>query len=115
MMPSPGRRSRAAIRSAPHPSASGSDAVSLSESKLLIGGELVDAASGTTYENVNPATGAVIGVAPDASATDLSAAIGAARDAFDDTEWSTDVALRVRCLRQLRDAFVAHADEIRAT
>ena len=38
----------------------------------------------------------------------------AARRAFDETGWSTDVELRVRGLRQLQAAFVAHADELRA-
>ena len=33
---------------------------------------------------------------------DLDRAIGAARRAFDESSWSTDVALRVRCLRQLQ-------------
>ena len=83
------------------------------EALLLIDGKLVPATGGATYENVNPATGQVIGVAPDASLDDLDAAMAAARRAFDETDWSTDVELRVRCLRQLQAAFVEHADEIR--
>ncbi|WP_242424157.1 aldehyde dehydrogenase family protein, partial [Frankia sp. EI5c] len=70
--------------------------------KLLIDGRLVDADGGATYDNINPATEAVIGVAADASAGDVDAAITAARRAFDETTWSTDVAFRVRCLRQLQ-------------
>ena len=38
----------------------------------------------------------------------------AARRAFDDSAWSTDVELRVRCLRQLHAALLDHADEFRA-
>ena len=34
----------------------------------------------------------------------MDRAIAAARTAFDDTDWSRDTALRVHCLRQLRDA-----------
>ncbi|MFN8052091.1 MAG: aldehyde dehydrogenase [Acidimicrobiales bacterium] len=83
------------------------------ESLLLIDGKLTPATGGATYDNVNPATGQVVGVAPDASVADIEAAIAAARRAFDETEWSTDVELRVRCIRQLQAAFVEHADEIR--
>jgi len=83
--------------------------------QLLIDGALVDARSGAVYENVNPATGSVIGVAADAGADDTDAAIAAARRAFDDTGWSTDVAFRLRCIRQLHAAMQAHAEELRAS
>ena len=84
------------------------------EERLLIDGELRPARSGATFETVNPATGAVLGVVADGSRQDLDDAIGAARRAFDGTAWSTDVELRVRGLRQLQAAFERHADEIRA-
>ncbi len=86
-----------------------------SESRMLIDGKLVDAASGATYDNVNPATEQVIGVAADGGAPDMDAAIGAARRAFDVSDWSTDLDLRLRCLRQLHAPFLTHADELRAT
>ncbi|MCK9901603.1 aldehyde dehydrogenase [Parafrankia colletiae] len=86
----------------------------LNSAKLLIGGRLVDAEGGATYDNINPATEASIGVAADASAADVEAAIDAARTAFDTTSWSTDVALRVRCLRQLQDALAKHSEPLRA-
>jgi aldehyde dehydrogenase (NAD+) len=82
--------------------------------KLLIDGKLVDAVSGATFENVNPATGAVIGGTADAGVEDLDRAIGAARRAFDETDWSTNVELRVRCLRQLHEAMLKHADAFRS-
>jgi aldehyde dehydrogenase (NAD+) len=85
------------------------------EPRLLIDGQLVDAASGATYDNINPATEAVIGVTADAAAVDMDAAIAAARRAFDETTWSTDVAFRVRCLRQLDEALHKHAEELRGT
>jgi len=84
------------------------------EERLLIDGELRPARSGATFETVNPATGAVLGVVADGSRQDLDDAIGAARRAFDGTDWSTDVELRVRGLRQLQAGFERHADEIRA-
>jgi len=84
------------------------------EERLLIGGELRPARAGKVFENVNPATGEVLGVAADGSAEDMDEAIDAARRAFDGTGWSTDVELRVRGLRQLQRAFEVHADDIRA-
>ena len=50
----------------------------------------------------------------DATAGDLDDAMAAARRAFDETSWSTDVAFRVRCLRQLQQAMTAHVDDLRA-
>ncbi|WP_436794502.1 aldehyde dehydrogenase family protein [Actinospongicola halichondriae] len=82
------------------------------EHRLLIDGVLRDAEGGATYDNVSPADGSVIGVASDASPADVDAAITAARRAFDETTWSTDVALRVRCLRQLHEALVDHTEHL---
>ncbi|MDA8365595.1 MAG: aldehyde dehydrogenase family protein, partial [Actinomycetota bacterium] len=84
------------------------------EERLLVGGELRHARSGATFTTSNPATEEVIGVAADAGPEDVDEAIGAARRAFDTAAWSTDVKLRVRCLRQLHDAFIRHADDVRA-
>jgi aldehyde dehydrogenase (NAD+) len=83
--------------------------------RMLIGGKLVPAVSGATYENINPATEEVIGVTADGSAHDMDAAISAARTAFDTTDWSTNVPLRLRCLRQLQDSLLKHSEELRAT
>jgi aldehyde dehydrogenase (NAD+) len=82
------------------------------ESRLLVDGKLV-AGSGGTFPTVNPATEEVLGVAADATAEDMDAAIGAARRAFDDTDWSTNVELRVRCIRQLQQAMRDHVEELR--
>jgi aldehyde dehydrogenase (NAD+) len=82
------------------------------ESRLLIDGKLV-AGSGGTFPTVNPATEETLGVAADATAADMDAAIGAARRAFDETEWSTNVELRVRGIRQLQQAMREHIEELR--
>ena len=66
-----------------------------------------------TYPSVNPATGQVIGHAPDASPADAQAAIAAARRAFDTTSWPTDAAFRARCLDQLHQALTEHKEELR--
>jgi aldehyde dehydrogenase (NAD+) len=81
--------------------------------RMLIDGELVPAGTGRTFDNVNPATEEVIGSVPDADATDVERAIGAARRAFDTTDWSTNVELRRRCLVQLRDALQGDVETLR--
>ena len=85
------------------------------EELLTIDGVQREAEGGRRFENRSPATEQVIGTAADGSAADMSDAIGAARRAFDETSWSTDVEFRIRCLRQLHQALVRNADGLRAT
>jgi aldehyde dehydrogenase (NAD+) len=87
---------------------------SFGEECMLIDGALVPSSTGAVFETVNPATEEVLGVAADASAQDAERALAAARRAFDGSTWSTDVALRARCLRQLQTAMRSHAEELRA-
>src|SRR6202048_417751 len=95
------------------PSTEGSDGGSEphADRRLLIDGRLVS--TDRVFASINPATGEVIGHAPDAGVDEAEAAIAAARRAFDTTSWSTDVSLRVRCLEQLHQALLDHADELR--
>ncbi|WP_436789183.1 aldehyde dehydrogenase family protein [Yinghuangia sp. YIM S10712] len=79
--------------------------------RLLIDGELV--AAERTYPTLNPATGEVLDQVPDATVSDAETAIAAARRAFDTTDWSTNVELRVRCLEQLHRALGEHREELR--
>jgi aldehyde dehydrogenase (NAD+) len=60
----------------------------LPEARLYIDGALRSAEGGRTYDNICPWTAEVAGQAADASATDVEAAIDAARRAFDETDWS---------------------------
>jgi aldehyde dehydrogenase (NAD+) len=83
------------------------------ERRMLIGGELVLAESGRTFDNVNPATEEVLGDVADASAADMHRAIDAARRAFDETRWSTDHKFRQRCLEQLQAALESEREEFR--
>ena len=83
------------------------------ECRLLIDGELVDAASAGRYDNVNPATEEVIGQVADAGAEDAERALAAARRAFDDTDWSRDHAWRLRCLAQLKEGLLSVQDDFR--
>ena len=80
----------------------------------LVDGKLTGASDGESYPVLNPATGEEIGRAPDSTAADVDAAIAAARQAFDESDWSTNTELRVRCLRQLHQALLDHAEDFRA-
>lgn len=79
--------------------------------RLLIDGRLIDAKE--HFDTLNPATGEVLGQAPDASPTDVEDAIAAARRAFDTTAWATDTELRIRCLDQLHQVLLDHVEELR--
>jgi aldehyde dehydrogenase (NAD+) len=87
---------------------------SLPPPRLLIGGDLRGAADGAEFPIENPATGDVIGHAPDATASDAEAAIESARCAFREKSWTSDPALRARCLRQLKAALDANFEALRA-
>jgi len=84
------------------------------EVRMLIDGQLVEAASGKRFDNINPATEEVLGPVADGGAADMRRAIGAARRAFDESDWSTNKALRTRCLQQLQEALEAEREAIRA-
>ncbi|MFJ9564058.1 aldehyde dehydrogenase family protein [Streptomyces fuscichromogenes] len=77
----------------------------------LIDGKLVTADS--TFPTYNPATGELLGHAPDGTTANAEAAVAAARRAFDTTDWATDRDLRVRCLRGLHRALDEHREELR--
>src|SRR5258705_9958747 len=78
--------------------------------RLLIDGRLLE--TERTFPSINPATGAVLGHAPDATVGDAEPAVAAARRAFDTTDWSTNTELRIGCLDQLHRALVDDRDEL---
>jgi aldehyde dehydrogenase (NAD+) len=84
------------------------------ETRLYIDGQLRDASGSRTADNLNPATEEVLGVAADAGAEDIDAAIAAARRAFDTTDWSTNHEFRQHCLMQLHDALQQDKEDMRA-
>ena len=71
------------------------------ESRLLIDGELVPAASGKTYPNISPVTEDVIGHVADAGPEDMERAIAAARRAFETTSSAcvASASCAMRCAR----------------
>ena len=81
------------------------------EARMYINGELVEAASGNTYDNINPATEEVLGAVADAGAEDAERAISAARVAFDTTDWSTNHAQRLALLRKFAEAIKGAVEE----
>src|SRR6516164_4237773 len=113
----PGRDSRALVGrrdSSDERKTTVADAVKVNpEQRMLIDGKLVEADSGKTFDNVNPATEEVLGSVADASAAEMGRAIDAARRAFDETDWSTNKGLRKRCLEQLHEALQAEQEELR--
>jgi aldehyde dehydrogenase (NAD+) len=62
--------------------------VTVSDFQLFIDGEFTEAASGETYETVDPSTGESVGTVAQAGPQDAARAIAAARAAFDDHRWS---------------------------
>ena len=81
-------------------------------SDLYIDGTLTPG-GGRRFATVNPATEEVLGTAANADERDMDRAIAAARRAFDTTDWSTNTELRVRCVRQLREAMRANIEPLR--
>ena len=84
------------------------------ETRNFIDGHLVEGSTGRRFENINPATAEALGTCADGTKDDMERAIAAARRAFDETDWSTNRALRARCLRQLHEALVAEKEQLRA-
>src|SRR5262245_533668 len=83
----------------------------LDSCSLYIDGRWVDPESGR-YDDINPATEATIGKAPDAALADVDWAIAAARRAFDSGPWAVATPEdRSRCITQLGNALMQHADE----
>ena len=55
---------------------------------MLIGGDWVFAASGQTFETIDPANGRTLTSVARGDGTDIDRAVRAAREAFDDGPWS---------------------------
>jgi acyl-CoA reductase-like NAD-dependent aldehyde dehydrogenase len=80
---------------------------------LLIGGEDVAAASGETFDSVNPTTGETWAQHALAGPEDVDRAVRAARRAFESEAWqSLSPTRRGRLMMRLGDAIAARAEEI---
>ncbi len=80
---------------------------------LLIGGAWVEAAEGRCFDVRDPSTGQVICQVAEGDARDIDRAVLAAREAFDDSEWSRMKPVdRERLMHRLADLLEQHADVI---
>jgi acyl-CoA reductase-like NAD-dependent aldehyde dehydrogenase len=96
------------------PSTNPVDTAEVATARMVIGGELVDAAEGRTFDIVNPATGRVIATAPLGGKPDVDRAVAAARAAFDDPKgWAAWPATkRGRTLAKFAQLIRDHSKEL---
>src|SRR5947209_18576798 len=79
--------------------------------QLLIGGQWAQAASGKTFETLNPATGEVLARVAEGDQEDANRAVAAARKAFDDGPWpQMSAAERSRIMYKIADLIEERAD-----
>jgi acyl-CoA reductase-like NAD-dependent aldehyde dehydrogenase len=84
--------------------------------KMLIDGEWVDASDGSTFDSVNPTTGAVWSRVPEASEADVNRAVEAAHRAFTQGPWSKLTPTeRGKCLRKLGDLLADQSEMLGRT
>lgn len=89
--------------------------IEIKPGKLYIGGEWVAAAAGACYQTVNPATEQALATVADASAPDVDAAVGAARQAFESGPWAEmSAAERGRILWRMADLVDSRREELGA-
>ncbi|MCU6599970.1 aldehyde dehydrogenase family protein [Peribacillus frigoritolerans] len=81
--------------------------------KLLINGELVEAASGKTFETLDPSNGKVLAVVSEAGPEDVDKAVKAARTAFDNGPWKKmSASERSRLIYKLADLMEDHKEAL---
>ena len=90
-------------------------AIPIRQTRLLIDGKWVDAASGKRFPTFNPATGERIADVAEADRVDVDRAVVAARRAFESGPWSRmSAAERGRLLYKLADLLEENLDELAA-
>jgi phenylacetaldehyde dehydrogenase len=81
--------------------------------RLLIGGEWVDAASGETFETVDPTTERALASVASGDAADVDRAVAAARRAFEEPAWrGMNPHQRTRLLLAIADKIEEHAEDL---
>jgi acyl-CoA reductase-like NAD-dependent aldehyde dehydrogenase len=80
--------------------------------KMLIGGQWVEAASGKTFETLNPATGEVLARVAEGDAEDINRAVAAARKAFEGPWSKMTPSQRGQLLWKLADLIEKNGDEM---
>lgn len=86
--------------------------VTITDLKMLIGGEWVESSSREWMDVRSPATGEVVGRVPKGTVADVDRAVKAAREAFEDGRfrglWLPE---RVAILNKLADVIESHMDD----
>lgn len=81
--------------------------------KLYINGEFLDAASGITFENMNPFTNQVNNFVAKGRAEDMDKAVSAAKEAFEKGPWGTmKVAQRMKYINRIADLIDEEIEDI---
>src|SRR5438105_12628077 len=81
--------------------------------KMLIGGQWVDAASGKTFDTINPSTGEVLAKVAEGDAEDINRAVAAARKAFESGPWpKLTPSQRGRLLWKVAELIEQNAEEL---
>src|SRR4051812_46400936 len=85
------------------------------QTQCFIGGKWVPAASGKTFETINPATEEVISQVAEGDAADVDLAVAAAREALEHGPWSKmDARERGRLMFKLADLIEDESEELAA-
>lgn len=81
--------------------------------KMLIGGQWVEAASGKTFDTINPSTGELLAKVAEGDVEDINRAVIAARKAFESGPWpKMTPSQRGRLLWKVADLIEQHAEEL---
>ncbi|MBP49092.1 MAG: carnitine dehydratase [Acidiferrobacteraceae bacterium] len=81
--------------------------------QMFVDGSWIDAAGGGLFESVNPSTGEVWAMIPEANAADVDGAVKAAHHAFTEGPWSRMTATeRGQLLRKLGDMLAEHSESL---
>jgi acyl-CoA reductase-like NAD-dependent aldehyde dehydrogenase len=81
--------------------------------QAFIDGRYVDAASGSTFDSINPATGKLLARVAAGDAEDINRAVASARAVFRKGSWSNLApAKRKRLLFRFAELITKHADEL---
>ncbi|CAN5253713.1 aldehyde dehydrogenase family protein [soil metagenome] len=87
--------------------------IAIQDYKLVIDGQLVDSATGETFETVSPANNEIVGRVAKASPEDVNRAVAAARKAFDDGRWSRMPPIeRANRMRRVANILRERVDEL---
>ncbi|MFI5262446.1 MAG: aldehyde dehydrogenase family protein, partial [Candidatus Limnocylindrales bacterium] len=87
----------------------------VTELKMFIDGQWVEASGGGWIDVRSPATGELVGRVPSGTLADVDLAVAAARRAFDDGRWRGKMgAERVAILNKLADLIDEHTPELAA-